>query len=416
MTLLSNIQNRILLFDGAMGTMLQQTGLLYPGECTELLNATRPMDVLDIHTAYLNAGADIITANTFGCSPLRLSRFGLQERMEELMQSGVLLCREAVSSRDLTAYVAASIGPSGELYQSDSGMPQRMYDSFFQQCASAESAGADALLIETMIDLREARLALLAARASTSLPVFISFTLEPDDNTYAGNPPEVLALCSARLGASLCGVNCGLGPDELFEGYSRLAGASPIPTFAMPNAGLPVQGEYTMSPTKLAARMEAYLHAGASAIGGCCGTTPAHISELRKLLNDFHGNAHQAVTDNETICSAAIRLPLRQLEPFDTLRLHGLSPNQAADRVRTLAQAQQCLHIDFSDYEADAIHELLFSVLPDISLTPLAFHVHSAEQAHAALFAYPGIAAVYAHSDAYNVHKAAARYGAEIID
>jgi 5-methyltetrahydrofolate--homocysteine methyltransferase len=415
-TLLSAIQNRILLFDGAMSTMLQQSGLLHPRECAELFNATRPMDILDIHTAYLNAGADIMTANTFGCSPLRLSRFGLQERMEELMQSGVSLCREVVSGRDRAVFVAASIGPSGELYHSDPAMPQRMYDSFFQQCAAAEAAGADALLIETMIDLSEARLALLAARAATSLPVLVSFTLEPDDNTYAGNPPEVLALCSARLGASLCGVNCGLGPEELFDGYSRLAGASPLPTFAMPNAGALANGRYGISPDEMSRRMEAYLHGGAVAIGGCCGTTPAHISALRTLLDGFHGNARQAAPDTETICSAAVRLPMSQLEPFDPLLLFGLSPVQAADRIRAVAQTRQPLHIDFSDYEADAIHDLLFTILPDIRLTPLAFHVHSAEQAHAALFLYPGIAAVYAHSDAYNVHKAAARYGAEVVE
>ena len=416
MTLLSAIQNRILLFDGAMSTMLQQSGLLHSGECAELFNATRPMDILDIHTAYLDAGADIMTANTFGCSPLRLSRFGLQERMEELMQSGVSLCREAVSGRDRAVFVAASIGPSGELYHSDPAMPQRMYDSFFEQCAAAEAAGADALLIETMIDLREARLALLAARAATSLPVLVSFTLEPDDNTYAGNPPEVLALCSARLGASLCGVNCGLGPEELFGGYSRLTCASPLPTFAIPNAGLPANGRYSMSPAEMSRHMEVYLHGGAVAIGGCCGTTPAHISALRTLLDGFHGNARQVSPDTETICSAAIRLPMSQLELFDPVLLIGLSPVQAADRIRAVAQTRQPLHIDFSDYEADAIHDLLFTVLRDIRLTPLAFHVHSAEQAHAALFLYPGIAAVYAHSDAYNVHKAAARYGAEVVE
>ncbi len=415
-SLLSSIQTRHLLFDGAMGTMLQQAGVLHPGECAELLNATRPMDVIDIHAAYLNAGADIITANTFGCNSLMLARFGLQERMEELMQSGVSLCREAVSGQSKPVFVAASIGPSGKSYDSEPGMPQRIYDSFYQQCAAAEAAGADALLIETMTDLYEARLALLAAKASTNLPVLVSFTLAPDDNTYAGNPPGVLALCIARLGASLCGVNCGLGPEQLFNGYSRLAGASPLPSFAKPNAGLPVNGKYHISPAEFSRHMQAYLQAGAAVIGGCCGTTPEHIQELRKLLDGFHGNVRNAAPDGESICSATTSLPISQLEPYDALRLYGLSSDQAADRIRTTAHEEQSLHIDCSDFEAEDIRELLFAVLPDIRKTPLAFHVHSAEQAHAALFFYPGIAAVYALSDAYNVHKAAVRYGAEIID
>ena len=416
MSILPIMQNHILLLDGAISTMLSQSGILHKEECPELLNATHPLDVLDIHAAYLDAGADIITANTFGASTLRLSIFGLQDRMEELIQSGVSLCREAAASLDRTVYIAASIGPTGERIQSDPGMPQRMYDSFFQQCAIAAAAGADILLIETMSDLCEARLALLAARAACQLPVFCSFILEPDDNTYAGNPPEVLGLCCAKLGAALCGVNCGLGPEELFLGYSRLAGASPLPAFAMPNAGKPLNGCYSLSPGAMATAMQPYLHSGAAAIGGCCGTAPEHIRALRTLLNDFHGHARQAVPDAEAICSTSLRLPLDQLEPFELFNLSGLSASQAIDRVSALCKEAKALHLDLADLQADFIRSILLSLLPKIGKIPVAFHVHNAEQAHAALFVYPGIAAVYAHSDAYRVHKAAARYGAEIVD
>lgn len=416
MSILPIMQNHILLLDGAISTMLSQSGVLHKEECTELLNATHPLDVLDIHAAYLDAGADIITANTFGASALRLSMFGLQDRMEELIQSGVSLCREAAAGLDRTIYVAASIGPTGERTQSDPRMPQRMYDSFFQQCTIAAAAGADILLIETMSDLSEARLALLAARAACQLPVFCSFTLEPDDNTYAGNPPEVLGLCCAKLSAALCGVNCGLGPEELFLGYSRLAGASPLPAFAMPNAGIPVNGSYSLSPDDMATAMQPYLHSGAAAIGGCCGTAPAHIKALRTLLNGFHGHARQAASDAEAICSSCIRLPLNQLEPYELFNLAGLSSSQAIDRVSVLTMETKVLHLDLANLQADAIRDILLPLLPEISNIPIAFHVHNAEQAHAALFIYPGIAAVYAHSDAYRVHKAAARYGAEIID
>lgn len=415
MTFQQAIQSRVLLLDGAMGTMLQESGALHPGECPELLNATRPMDVLDIHLAYIDAGADIITANTFGASPLRLSRFDLADRMGELMQSAIALCREAVSGRERTVFVAASVGPTGELYRSDAGMPERMYRSFFEQCAAAEAAGADLILIETMSDICEARLALIAARAACSLPALCSFTLEPDDNTYAGNPPEVLALCCAKLGAALTGVNCGFGPEELFLGYSRLAGASMLPTFACPNAGLPQNGKYMISPAAMAKAMEPYLHGGASAIGGCCGTTPKHIQTLRTLLDDCHGHARRASADRENICSAAALLPLSALEPYTTIALAGLSHTQAEERIRQQARQQQVLHIDFTDWGRDAIRALIWEVSPYIRMTPLAFHVQNAEQAHAALFAYPGIAAVYAHGDAYRVLKAAVRYGAEVI-
>lgn len=408
MSFLLDIQQRVLLFDGAMHSLLREKGALRPDDCAEQLNTTKPMTVLDAHQACLDAGADILTANTFGANSLALDKFNMAPRMEEFVQNGIALCRETVSAQSRKVYVAASIGPTYEQYTNDARMPMRMYDAFFAQCAAAEAAGADLLLIESMNDICEARLAIIAARASTRLPVLCSFQLESDDSTLAGNPPEVLACYCTNIGAAMVGVNCGMGPEALFYGYSRLAGASALPTFAQPDA--------TIAPEDMAAAMVPYLHGGASAIGGCCGITPAHIRALRKQLDHYHGNARKSSTGGEYICSTGKRLPMHALEPYTPLPLNGLTQTQAMEEIKVQAAVQTVLHIDFMNWSAESIDKLLFAALPYIRNTPLAFHLYSAKQANAALLAYPGIAAVYAHSDTNQVLKAAVRYGAEVIN
>lgn len=415
MSFLTDIQRRVLLFDGALHSLLCEKGALQQADCPEMLNSTQPMNILDIHQAYLDAGADIITANTFGANTLRLEKYDLASRMQELVQSGVALCRETVSMQGREVYVAASIGPTGELYTRDEQMPALMYHAFFAQCAASEAAGADIILIETMSDLCEARLAILAARAATRLPILCSFILEDDGSTFAGNPPEVLALTCSKIGAVLVGVNCGLGPEDLFNGYSRLAGASSLPTFAQPNAEDTTMADSILSPEAIAGAMEPYLQCGAAAIGGCCGTTPAHTRALRKLLDEYHGNAHRSSAMGERICSTGKQLPMQALEPYTPLHLAGLTQAQAMEEIKALAAEQTVLHIDFADWGAEAIDRLIFTMLPHVRNTPVAFHLYSAKQANAALLAYPGIAAVYAHSDTYRVLKAAVRYGAEVI-
>ncbi|MDL2217159.1 homocysteine S-methyltransferase family protein [Christensenellaceae bacterium OttesenSCG-928-M15] len=414
MKFLDAIQSEILLFDGAMSTELMERQLLRAGECAELLNTTRPMDVMDIHQGYLDAGANVITTNTYNANTMKLSQFGLEKRTEELVQSGVALAREAAMAQKGPAFVAASVGSTGEIYHSDPRMPQRMYNTFYEQCTYSAAAGADLIVIETMSDIREARLALLAARASTHLPVLACFTLEPDDNTYAGNPPEVLSLVSYKLGASLVGVNCGLMPKELFEGYSRLAGSAAIPTYAAPNAGHNTTER--LSPEEMAEDMLPYLHSGAALIGGCCYTTAAHIRAMRKLLESHHGHARAPKPIGPFICSAQKRLNFMDFEEHTPINLKKMTIDEAVEAIIEAAKERSELQIDFADWSGESIRMLLFRLSPSLLKTPLCFHVHAARQANAALFAYPGIAAVCAESDAYNVMKAAARYGAEVVN
>ncbi len=417
MNFLEAIRTHALLFDGATGTMLKENGLLKPGDCPELFNVTRPMDILDLHLEYLSAGADVITANTFGANPFRLSTYGLAPRMDEIVESAIALAKEAVSAISRPAYVAASMGPTGLLTAADPRTGREIYDGYYAFCVCAAAQGADVLLIETISDLAEGRLALMAARAACNLPVLISFTLEPDDNTFAGNPPEVLAYCSAKLGAAMTGVNCGLGPKELFDGFSRLAAVSPMPVFAMPNAGMPDDtGNFSLSPDALAAALEPYLLGGAQAIGGCCGTMPGHIAALRPLVDRHQGCARARVLHEEYICSALMRLPLCVVDDVQkALLLDGMSAEEARACIISAAKDGVALELDFGALSPVAVRDLLWGVLPDIKKTPLIFGLHSAEQAKAALMQYPGIAAVHAMSDTYQVLKIANRFGAQVL-
>ncbi|MDL2258819.1 homocysteine S-methyltransferase family protein [Eubacteriales bacterium OttesenSCG-928-K08] len=415
MTLYDLIRSRIVLFDGSLKTLLEHRGATKPGECMELMSITRPLDIFDAHVSHLNAGADIVCANTRGANELRLSHFGLDNRTDELITSAIALSREAVEQSGKSAFVAAPIGPTGELFLDDRRTPRLMYDSFCRQISAAAAAGADLLLIDSMNDLSEARLALLAARASCKLPILCSFTLEPDAHTYAGNPPEVLALVAQKLGATMLGANCGLGPAELFPAFSLLNGQSAPPVFVLPNAeGSSPNSQ--LSPEAFALEMLPYVHDGAAAIGGCCHATPEHTRELRKLLDQHHGHARQQTEQDEYICSATKRLPLSALdENAPIIALDKRTAEQTQQEIAALAATQDIVHIDLVDWNGEEIRCFMQDLLPQIGGTPLAFHINAAHQANAALFAYPGIAAVYAQGEAYRVLKAAARYGAEVV-
>lgn len=419
MDFLQMLNQKALLLDGAMGTFLQQSGVLRHGECPELFNLTRPLDILDVHIAYLQAGADIIKTNTFGANSLRLRQFQLEGQMAELIQSAAALAREAIATQHKRAYVAASIGPTGALLQHDSRHLREVYQAYFDQCSALSAAGVDLLLIETMIDLQEARIALLAAHDACRLPVLCSFTLEADEHTYAGNPPEVLSLCMAKLGASMVGVNCGNGPVELFSGFSRLAGSSPISTFASPNAGNPVWEQeiphYAITPGQMREAMLPFLLSGASMIGGCCGTTPEHIAAMRELIDENQGYSHKGAQTDEYICCATKRVSIAKMDAKQTVSCAHTSLEGAADAIRDACQADCIVNVDLATLSGEQTYELLHSVIPDLANTPCIFTVQSAQQAHAALFIYPGIAGVYAQGDAYRVAKVAARYGAELL-
>ena len=270
-----------LVFDGAMGTMLQEAGLK-AGELPELLNFSHPETVTAIHRAYVGAGADVISANTFGANAYKL---GDAARVEDVFAAAIACARKSGAR-----YVAADIGPIGALLKPLGTMDfDEAYDLFAQQARAAQAAGADLFVVETMTDLLEAKVAVLACLECTELPVVATMTFGEDGCTFLGTSPEICAMTLSALGVQAVGINCSLGPKEILPFAQRLCRVVPagMPVFVKPNAGLPnLDGSYDITPAEFAAEMAAYLPTGISMLGGCCGSEPESIRLLKELTQD----------------------------------------------------------------------------------------------------------------------------------
>lgn len=274
-----NLEDKFLFFDGAMGTMLQK-GLLEAGELPELLNVKKPEEIINIHKKYIESGADVVTANTFGANRKKLQGSGYT--VEEIIKAGI-----SCAKKSGTKYVALDIGPIGALLKPLGTMSfEEAYDIFAEEVKAGQEA--DLIIIETMSDLLEAKAALLAAKENSNLPVFVTMTFSDDKRTFLGTDAMSAAITLSSLGADAVGVNCSLGPDELLPVVADIAKYSTAPVIVQPNAGLPVveNGEtvYKTTPEGYAASIEKMVDMGVSIIGGCCGTTPEHIKAVTKLL------------------------------------------------------------------------------------------------------------------------------------
>ena len=272
-----------LLFDGGMGTLVQAAGLHTVHAVPDLLNLTHPEAVVAIQRQYVEAGADCITTNTFNINRLKLANAGAT--VAEVYAAAAANARAAGAP-----LVAGDIGPTGALLEPLGTLTfDEAFDIFSEQACAAEAAGCDLIVVETMADLLEAKAAVLAAVESTTLPVFATMTFGEDGRTFLGTTPAIAATTLSALGASAVGLNCSLGPVELAPLVEELAPHDRALVMAQPNAGLPriQDGEtvFDVGPDEFARAMEAILDAGATVVGGCCGTTPAHIAALSALLD-----------------------------------------------------------------------------------------------------------------------------------
>ncbi len=272
--------NKLTYLDGGMGTMLQAAGLP-TGENPETYNITHPEIVRGIHSAYFAAGSNIVYANTFGANRHKLARTGYS--VEQVITAGVGLAKQAASSCD--GLVALDLGPIGELLEPMGTLSfEEAYALFAQQVEAGVKAGADLIAIETMTDLYEAKAAVLAAKEHSALPVICTMTFERDFRTFTGCGVSNMALTMEGLGVDALGVNCSLGPFELYDIVKELKRWTSLPLIVKPNAGLPVIQEgktvYNMGPERFAQGMERFLELGVTVLGGCCGTTPDYIRAL----------------------------------------------------------------------------------------------------------------------------------------
>lgn len=266
------------IFDGATGTMLQAAGLK-AGECPELVNLERPEMIKAIHRAYVEAGSTIVETNTFGASRIKLEHYGVSDKVREINIAAVKAAKEAVDGK---ALIAGSMGPTGRFIEPLGDLDfEEAYKNYYEQASALAEGGADYLLIETSIDIQETRAALIAAKDATTLPVICQLSYSEDSRTVTGTDPETAAITLDSLGADIIGVNCSLGPEQLLPIVKTLAENTNKPISVQPNAGLPkfVNGKtiFPMGPEDFAKWTPQLIAAGATYLGGCCGTTPEHI-------------------------------------------------------------------------------------------------------------------------------------------
>ena len=292
------IREKILLGDGAMGTQLQQAGL-EPGGCGEAWNIEHPDRVLAIQKKYVEAGSDCLITNTFGGSGIMLKRHEHGGEVESINQAGARIAREAFSGKE--GYVIGDIGPFGGLMEPYGEVTEEsVRDAFREQAMALVSGGVDAIIIETQTSLEELGLGLRAAREAGAPCVIGSMAYDvtfdgEEIRTMMGIGPEDAAEFMAENGADVIALNCGSGVDVAWaaravERYRRI---SDLPTMAQPNAGLPelvdMEVVYRQTPEEMTTELSALISAGANIVGGCCGSSPAHLRLFRKLLDETQG-------------------------------------------------------------------------------------------------------------------------------
>ncbi len=283
--LLSKLENNVLLGDGAIGTMLYAKGIFLNRSFDEI-NITNPSMVLDIHREYKQAGADFLTTNTFGGNFYRLQAHGLEEQIEKINLKGVELARE-VAGDDIM--VAGSIGPLSVTIE-PYGMITEMeaLKVFSEQAKLLEKGGIDFFILETFYYLHEALIAIKAIKSVSSLPIIAQLTIGNEGTTMTGIKPERFAIDLDRAGADVVGINCSTGPQGILEGLEKMVKVTDKPVIAQPNAGLPkhVEGRhiYLSTPEYFATYAKTFVQLGVRIVGGCCGTTPAHIKEMKSSI------------------------------------------------------------------------------------------------------------------------------------
>jgi 5-methyltetrahydrofolate--homocysteine methyltransferase len=283
---------KILISDGAWGTFLQKK-VLQPGECPELWCIERPDDVKSIAQSYIEAGSDMVEANSFGGTCFKLEHYGLADKTSEINEAAARISREAAGENN---WVIASIGPTGKILLMGDVTEEELYNAFKEQAVALEKGGADAVCIETMSAIDEAVIAIKAAKENTNLEVICTFTFEKtvndDYRSMMGVSPTDMAKAVVEAGADIIGTNCGNGFERMIDIVKEIKAAVPeMPILVHANAGAPVNvngvDTFPDTPEDMKSRIKDMVEAGANIIGGCCGTTPAHISAMKEGINEL---------------------------------------------------------------------------------------------------------------------------------
>ena len=415
MNFLDRLNNpKPIIIDGAMGTQLFKLAPDHRGPY-EFLNIVNPEIIETIHNTYIDAGAEVIMTNTFGGSRLKLSEYGIDEQCREINRLGAEIAKKAAKGKNI--FVAGSVGPTGRLVRPiGETEPEIVYESFKEQCLGLAEGGVDLIIIETMNDLQEAKLAVLAAKDATSLPVVASMTFEENGKTVSGTDIITGIASLSAFGADIAGANCSMGPEGLqtvFKNNIVALKEIGIPISAWANAGLPevIEGRthYSMSPDQFAQVSLQFGLMGIHLIGGCCGTTPDHIRALAKIIESESFTKREYDKKYQYITSRTKALNIKNT---DNLIVVGerLNPTARKKFAADLKEGKQSfLREDSRQQESEGAHILDINVgvptinevdamersvetLSQVVAAPLMIDSDNKEVIEKALFSYPGAA------------------------
>ena len=390
------IKQGTVLLDGAMGTMLQNAGL-EAGAAPELLNIDKPELIEDIHRKYVEAGSQIVYANTFGANRYKLKN----NSVKEIISAGISIAKKACGKK---ALVALDIGPIGQLLEPSGTMTfEEAYDIFKEQIIAGESA--DVIVFETMTDLYELKAAVLAAKENSRQPIVCTMTFEENRRTFTGCCVSSMALLLNGLGVDAVGINCSLGPSQLIPICKELLEWTDMPVVLKPNAGLPdpVTGKYDVSPEEFAEQMKYAASCGVKIFGGCCGTTPEYISALKKALDGTEVRRRKALprsavcTPSRTVVIDRPRIIGERINPTgkklfkEALRNNdtGYILNQAIEQIRAGADILD-VNVGLPEIDEKAMMIKAVKEIQSVTDAPLQIDSTIPEVLEAALRIYNG--------------------------
>lgn len=406
MGFLVDIENKVLIYDGSKGFMLQLAGLP-AGESPESFNLSSPEVVFNLHRAYVDTGCDVIQTNTFTGNRIMLEKHGLGEKTFELNFKGAKLAKKAADGK---AYTAASIGPTGIMFEPFGELSfDDAYGIFKEQIEAVTAGGADILNFETFTDISEMKAALLAAKENSDLPVICSMAFEQNRRTLMGTDPASCARILKAAGADMVGANCSFGPEHMIEIIKDMAVTGEYLS-VKPNAGLPRMDNgktvYDQCPAEFADELTEYFKLNVRLIGGCCGTTPEYIEEInkRKALLKYEGKIDRRLY----LCSQNQSIPVEEILNIGKISISDSDlDDDIEDEIMELAYSDvQVIEIEYFSGDAGRLKSLIKRNLTNIR-KPLILSGDNFEAISKALRIYPGIAGIRR-----DLKK---RYGAVII-
>lgn len=405
------IINGPVILDGATGTNLMEAGMPM-GVCPEAWILEHPETMKELQRRYVEAGTQIVYAPTFTANRIKLAEYGLENRLEEMNRALVQLSKEAVGEN---AYVAGDITMTGkQLFPLGELMFEELVEVYKEQAKVLEKAGVDLFVVETMMSLQECRAALIAIREVSELPVMVTLTYNEDGRTLFGTTPEVAVVVLQSLGADVIGINCSTGPEEMVAPVAKMAEYATIPILAKPNAGFPeLDGKktvYKLTPEEFAKAGQQLVEAGASLVGGCCGTTPAHIKALAEAVKGMQ--PHKPLANHRRILTSerqSVEITLdgnfmvvgERINPTGKKKLQAELREGRLDLVREMAMQQEANGARILDInmgmngidEKEMMEQVIYEVVSTVDC-PLCIDSSHVEVIESALRIYPGRALI----------------------